>query len=307
MKQINREGLPPDYLWVRNHLYENNPFIFIQNTFFMKRILFVCAGDAFPKGAFAFLQSLQQQEPVSVTGLFFCPMDYEAMAAVSQVPIPGPYLRLKEKDKNKLDENKALFARECEKHYIKHQIHSNEEEWYKDILAKESRFSDLMLLSGELFYANLDTDQPNSLLQEALHVAECPVMIVPEDYVPFRHVAVAYDGTKESLYAIKQFCYLLPQYTDLPTEFIYAKNENSKEIPDIDLLKSYSRLHFSSMNFSKLQFKAANYFATWIGEKQQVLMVCGSFGRSSFSYVTKRSFAEEVIHDHKMPVFIAHR
>lgn len=273
----------------------------------MKRILFVCAGDNIPKGAFAFLQSLRQEEPVSVTGLFFCPIDNEAFAVVSQVPVAGPYLRLKEKEKKILDANKAQFARQCDEHHIKYEIHCNEEEWYKDILAKESRFSDLLLLSAELFYDNIESEQPNSLLQEALHVAECPVMIIPEDYTPFEHLAIAYDGTKESLYAIKQFCYLLPHYTDLPTEFIYAKNDNTKDIPDIDSLKSYAKLHFSSMNFSKLQFKAASYFATWIGEKQKLLMVCGSFGRSSFSYVTKRSFAEEMIRDHKMPIFIAHR
>jgi len=154
---------------------------------------------------------------------------------------------------------------------------------------------------------DIDTDQPNSFLQEALHASECPVMIVPEDFVPFQHLMIAYDGSKESMYAMKEFCHVLPQYTDLPTEFVYIKEENSQEIPDIDNLKSYSRLHFTSMNFSKLHFKAANYFTNWIGEKQHVLMVCGSFGRSSFSYVTRRSFAERIIHDHKMPVFIAHR
>jgi hypothetical protein len=273
---------------------------------FMKRILFVCAGQSFPKGAFAFLQSLQQQEPICVTGLFFRPIDDMAMATVSQVPIPGPYLRLLEKEKKVVDDHKALFAGLCEQHHIKHQIHENEEEWYREILDRESRFSDMMVVSAELFYSDMDGDQPNSFLQEALHVAECPVMIVPEEYTPFQHVVVAYDGGRESLFALKQFCYLLPQYTSLPTEFIYAKDDDASSIPDIDNLKNYSRLHFSCMNFSKLQFKAANYFATWIGEKQQVLMVCGSFGRSSLSYVTRHSFAKEMIRGHKMPIFIAH-
>lgn len=253
------------------------------------------------------MQSLEQQEPVCVTGLFFSPIDYEGMATASQIPVVAPYLRVKEKEKKAVDDNKEIFTRLCEQHYIKHQVHRNDDEWYKDILLRESRFSDLMLLSGELFYSDIDTDQPNSFLQEALHASECPVMIVPEDFVPLQHVVIAYDGSKESMYAMKEFCHLLPQYTDLPTEFVYIKDENSKEIPDIDNLKNYSRLHFSSMNFSKLQFKAASYFANWIGEKQQVLMVSGSFGRSSFSYVARRSFAEQVIHDHKMPVFIAHR
>jgi hypothetical protein len=272
----------------------------------MKQILFVCAGRDFPQGAFSFLRSMQENEPISVTGLFFSPVDYGALATASQIPLAGPYLRIKQKEKKIVEDNKALFVGQCELDHIKYQIHTNEEEWNKEVLARESRFSDLVVVSGELFCAYISSEQPNSFLQEALHAAECPVMVVPEGYVPIQRLVIAYDGGKESLHAMKQLCYLLPDLTDLPTEIIYVKDENTQEIPDIDNLRNFSRLHFSSMNFSKLHFKAANYFATWIGEKQQVLMVSGSFGRSPFSYVTRRSFAEQVIHDHKMPVFIAH-
>ncbi len=272
----------------------------------MKRILFVSTGHEFPNGAFSFLQSMQDYEPVSVTGLFFSPMEYGPMATASHIPIAAPYLRVKGREKKVVDENKAQFVRLCELHHIKHQVHANEEEWFKDILARESRFSDMVLLSGELFYSDISSEQPNSFLQEALHVAECPVMVVPENYSPLERLMIAYDGGRESLHAIKQFCYLMPQFTDLPTEFIYIKDEDTKAIPDIENLKTYSRLHFSSMNFSKLHFRADEYFATWIGEKQNVMMVSGSFGRSSISYLAKPCFAQQVIRDHKMPVFIAH-
>ncbi|MDR3716450.1 MAG: universal stress protein [Puia sp.] len=272
----------------------------------MKRILFVSAGHAFPNGAFAFLKSLQDQEPVCVTGLFYSPIDVGSMVAASQVPVQGPYDELKEREKKVTEENKAIFVNQCKLHYIRHHIAEYEEAWFKEVLAKESRFSDLLLLSGEMYCSNLNDDQPNTYLLEALHSSECPVMVVPEHYAEPERLVIAYDGTKDSLHAIRQFCYLLPHYTDLPTEFIYVKDENTKDIPDIENLKAFTRLHFSSMNFSKLQFKAAHYFATWVGEQKHVLMVSGSFGRSPFSYLTKRSFAEQVIHNHQMPIFIAH-
>ena len=89
----------------------------------------------------------------------------------------------------------------------------------------------MVVLSGELFYAGLDNEQPNTFLMEALHACECPVMVIPENYTP-------------------------PQQG--------------------------------------------------LSEKKHVLMVSGSFGRSPFSYTIKHSFSEQVIHDHKVPVFIAH-
>jgi len=36
------------------------------------------------------------------------------------------------------------------------------------------------------------------------------------------------------------------------------------------------------------------------------LLVAGSYGRSAVSDLFHSSFAEQVIHEHKMPVFIAH-
>jgi len=272
----------------------------------MKRILFVCTGESFPKGAYSFVRALLEQEPVCLTGLFFCPLDYELLAAASHLPITAPYARVREKEKAIVEKNKKLFAQECMAQQIRHHVHENTERWDKTLFAKESRFSDLVVLSGELFCEDWEARQPNLFLKEALHAAECPVIVVPEEYVPVRHLVIAYDGSKDSLFAIKQFCYLFPQYTDLPAEMVYAKDEASEYIPDLDNLQHFSRLHFGSLGFSKLHFKAAHYFASWVGEKHFSMLITGSFGRSFLSYAGKKSFAGQVIGDHGMPVFIAH-
>jgi hypothetical protein len=271
-----------------------------------KQILFVCAGKEFPQGAFNFLVSLQQQEPVHVLGLFFNPIDIDAMVAATQLPVQAPYDRIRQREHEVMAANKALFASQCEKHNIRNKVLPYDEQWDKAILVRESRFSDVLILSGELFYADINGRQPNVYLHEALCAAECPVLVIPENFKQCDHLFMAYDGSKESLYAIKQFCYLFPQMTDLPTEMVYVRDEPSEEIPDLEHLRQYTRQHFDAMGFSKLIFKASRYFATWIGEKKHVLLVSGSYGRSAFSYLAKGSFAEQVIHDHNIPVFIAH-
>lgn len=272
----------------------------------MKQLLFVCAGKAFPRGAFNFLLSMRQNEPIEALGLFFSPIDTEAMVTVTQLPILGPYDRLQEEEREAIVANKAIFAKECDAHHIRYRIHTNDDQWDKNVLMKESRFADLILLSGELFFADINVRQPNSYLQEALHASECPILVIPEDYQQCDQLFIAYDGSRESLFAVKQFGYLFPQMTDLPSEIVYIRDEASDVIPDLEHLKYYTRLHFCAVGFSKLHFKAAQYFANWIGERKHVLLITGSYGRSAFSYVTKRSFAEQVIHDHKQPVFIAH-
>lgn len=248
----------------------------------MKQVLFVCTGSNFPQGAFNFLKSLQHEEPVSTTGLFFQNGDDDTAAS------------------------KKKFSDQCEQHHILHNIHDNDSPWNKDAFAKESRFSDIVLLSSQLFYGDPQVRQPNPFLSEALHHAECPVLVIPEDFSPSNHLFIAYDGTRESTFAIKQFSYLFPHLTDLPTEVVYVNEEATNGIPELEHLRRYSRLHFSCMGFSKLHFKAAEYFATWIGERQHVMLISGSYGRSPFSYTASPSFAEEIIRDHRLPVFIAH-
>jgi hypothetical protein len=273
----------------------------------MKQVLIVGAGHHFPKGPFTLLQSMHEQERVHAKGLFFRPVEYSALAAACAGGNMIPVLDLEDNEKEIIAAHKALFSSECEQHYIPYSLHDNDREWNKDLLRQESRFADLILVSGELFYAETDSSQPNHYLREALRSAECPVLVVPEIYTTVRQLFIAYDGSRDSLYALKQFCYLFPDLTDLPAEILYVSEEASNNIPDLDSLKQFTRVKFDCMSFSKLHFNAVEYFATWISEKKDALLISGSFGRSPFSYMSSRSFSEDIIYTHQLPIFIAHR
>ncbi|TDW96707.1 hypothetical protein [Dinghuibacter silviterrae] len=242
----------------------------------MKQVLFVSASHELPQGAFHLLRALQLQERVHARGLFFRPTGCDAPAVAGQ---------------------KALFASECAQHYIRYDIADNDQPWNKDLLARESRFADVMLASAELFCEGNN---------EALRAAECPVMIIPEGFKKIGHVYIAYDGSKESMFALRQFCYLFPDLADLPTEIMYARDEGNLDMPDQEQLKRFAQLKFDNMSYSKLHFKAADFFSTWISGKKDALLVSGSFGRSGLSYVGKPSFIEDVIRRHTLPIFIAH-
>jgi hypothetical protein len=272
----------------------------------MKKILFVCDGDNFPKGAFQFIRQLSMNERVSVKGIFFNPIDYEEMIALSHMRLAEPFVKFEEDEKRLVMKSKEQFANQCENSRIQYHILEKSQGWDKEIFKNESRFADLAVISEELFCSDLFSPQPNFFMQEALRGAECPVLVIPEKFEMPDRVAIAYDGKPESMFALKQFTYLLPQFTDLPTDFIYVKNEGSEEIPNSDLLREYSRLHFASMGTSKLHFDAKKYFASWLEDKKNVMLVTGSFARSSVSNLFNRSFADKVIHDHTSPVFIAH-
>ena len=272
----------------------------------MKQVLIVGAGHHFPKGAFAFLQAMTENERVHVKGLFFRPVDYKALAAAGAGTIIRPFIVLDDNEKERISGHKAHFASQCEQYHLPYTLHDNDSEWDKDLLIKESRFADLILTSGEHFYGETDNHQPNEYLRQTLHHAECPVLVLPEHFTGIQHLFMAYDGSRESIYAIKQFCYLFPDLINLPTEIVFIHKDAGHPIPDLESLREFTRLKFDSMSFAKLNFNAADHFATWIKEKRKGLLVSGSFGRSAISYMVKPSFSDEVIQNHQLPVFIAH-
>jgi hypothetical protein len=273
----------------------------------MKQILILGAGHHFPEGAFAFLRTIAENERVHAKGLFFRPVDYSALAAAGASNNIVPFLELEENEKEVIAQHKTMLAQQCEQQHIPHSLHKNDGEWNKNLLIKESRFADLILISGEYFHSETNNSQPNQYLRETLQHAECPVIVIPENFTAVEHLFMAYDGSRESIYAIKQFCNLFPSLTDLPTDVLYIHEDAGTAIPEFESLQQFTRLKFDCMSFSKLNFNAIEYFATWINEKRNVLLVSGSFGRSTLSYMGKRSFAEDIIHAHQLPVFVAHR
>jgi len=272
----------------------------------MKKILFVCDGDNFSQGAFDFIKSLRKNEHILVKGFFFTAIDVEQLVAVSYIPISESYVKLKEEEKRTLQKSKDKFIHQCKSAHIKYHIDDNNAGWDKELFIRESRFADLVVISEQLFCSDFMNEQPNLFMHEALRGSECPVMIIPETFTGFDRIVIAYDGKKESVFALKQFSYLLSQYTDLPTEFVYVKNEETGDIPDLDLLQEYACLQFNSLSVSKLHFDPSKYFTTWIEDKKNVLLVTGSFARSAVSSLVRKSFTDQVIHNNAIPVFIAH-
>jgi hypothetical protein len=272
----------------------------------MKKILLLCDGDHFPSGAVRFIRQIRESEPVYVKGMFFTPVDILEMIPVGFIPISGPYVKLKESEQLLVKKSQEKFAEAFENAGIKYDIHPYEAAWDVDLLKTESRFADLVVVSEELFCINIMETQPNYFMTEALRASECPVVVIPENFKYVERLAIAYDGEKESMHAIKQFVYLFPELAELPSEIVHIKEETSDDVPNLDLLREYTFSHFQSQYTSKLHFDPKKYFTTWLKEKKNVLLIAGSFSRSSFSNNLRKSFAENIIAEHTCPIFIAH-
>ena len=273
----------------------------------MKKVILVFDGRHFSQGIFDFAKDLNEQSQIMATGIFLPVIDYSELL-FSLGGLSGPIFITEVQDgaDKIIEENIGKFKVACKQAGIACTAHSDITHQVTSYLKKESRFADLMLISGELFYESLGEDTQERYIDEALIKAECPVIILPETFVAPQKIILAYDGSESSVYAIKQFAYLFPEYSNQETLLVYA-DVHGKEVPDLNTVEELARLHFENLIMLKLEADPRKYFETWLLDRGNTLLVSGAYGRTAFSELLKKSFIRDVIRDHKVPIFVAHR
>ena len=275
----------------------------------MKKIILAFDGANFSEGAFDFARKMNEISPILLTGIFLPQINYSALWSYSSAAIGSGVVipMVEEGDAATIEQHIERFKSLCQMSGIEYRVHNDFTDFALPGLKLESRFADLLILGSESFYEYLGVSEPNAFLKDAIHSAECPVLVVPEQYTFPEKNILAYDGGESSVYAIKQFAYLFPEFTDNKTVLLYAGADDETALPEQQNIEELCSRHFSDLTLFKLGVDPKKYFATWSNERVASIVVCGSFGRSSVSMLFKKSFVADVIRNHKLPVFIANR
>lgn len=274
----------------------------------MKKILLAFDGKQFSQGAFEFARRLNELEPVLLTGVFMPQTSYAGLWSYA-TGMAGPvYVPLVEPEESDIiDENIEQFEKLCSTHQIKYRVHKDYHDFALPELRRETRFADLLILSGEKFYKDVVGGNPFEFLAEALKIAECPVVVVPEKVEFPTTILFAYDGSASSMYAMKQFAYLLPQLAKLNMVVLHLGQDEDQTLPHRENLEELAQLQFPDVEFLHLNLDPKKEFSDWMNEKKSVMLIAGSYSRSEISQLFKKSFIRNILIDHKFPVFIAHK
>lgn len=274
----------------------------------MKKILLVFDGTSFSEGAFEFARRLNEKNKILATAVFVPLVNYANLwsyagtaGATTSIPL------IEDEEAEQIEKNIERFQRLCENNNIEFRIHKDFHDFALPELKEETRFADVVILGSETFYADIGIGEPNDYLKMALHDVECPVIIVPEKFNFPENNILSYNGSEASVYAIKQFAYLFPEFTTQPTLLVYSKDELEDDIPHGEYIEELAARHFPDLTIMKLHLDPKDFFADWISNKKNAILVSGAFGRSSLSRVFKKSFVKDVIKEHKLPLFITHR
>ncbi|HLZ86926.1 MAG TPA: hypothetical protein VKQ52_06800 [Puia sp.] len=272
----------------------------------MKKIIVPFEGGAFRTELLEFVKDLNCRSKVFLTAAFVPEVDYAQLWTPSATVESDMYLPAAVDEDKLIARNSTKLSRFCETHSIGLRIHEDRFDFALAAIKKETRFADLLLLSSRHFFEVIDESQPNAYMTRILHESECPVMLLPEEPRMPGEIVLAYDGTSASVYAIRQFAYLFPEFANIRTTLIYVDPKGKGEIPDHDSVRELGRLHFRNFRMLRLSMCTDTFYDTWIGLTTNPWLVAGAFGRSDWSRLLCHSFISRMIREHNVPIFLAH-
>ncbi|HEY6899215.1 MAG TPA: universal stress protein [Puia sp.] len=171
----------------------------------------------------------------------------------------------------------------------------------------ESRFSDLIVVDPEASFKRIEREFPGKWVREVLVAAECPVVVSPYSFNGMDKVIFAYNGTASSVFAIKQFTYLFPEFRSKKAVVVSVRNGEEAALEEQYKIKEWFSAHYEDVEYVVLAGEASDELFFYLLDKKDAIVVLGAYGRGMLSRFFKPSQAGILLKTVNLPIFIAHR
>lgn len=201
-------------------------------------------------------------------------------------------------------ENIQLFNDITRTEGIQAQIFQHKEAKAREVIA-ETRFTDVLVVDAATSFSGTLEDAPTRFVKEILKEAECLVIISPQHFNGIDNIVFCYDGSKSSVFAIKQFTYLFPELKDKRAKIIYMNQELSFLEEDQVLVTGWLQYHYKDVEFLGLDENSTDAFFKYLKEKKNDFVVMGAYGHGLLASF----FAKEIDNMQRttsLPIFVAH-
>lgn len=204
------------------------------------------------------------------------------------------------------DQAVRLFKEECMRKGIKPEVLIDQGEPIQEVIY-ESRFADLLIVDPDISFYDRDEPLPSHFVKEILSRSECPVLLAPEKFAGIEEIVFCYDGSASSVFAIKQFTHLLPQFHDKKVMLLEVNRTGAEEFNESHRrMMDWLKAHFHTVYYHALKGDVTDELFTYFFMKEQKLVVMGAYGRTLLSQFFRKSSADLLIRMVDLPVFITH-
>ncbi|MBN9385598.1 MAG: universal stress protein [Chitinophagaceae bacterium] len=175
-----------------------------------------------------------------------------------------------------------------------------------DEVIEESRFADLLVVDVDTSFAQKRDGTPHKFVKDVLQEAECPVVLAPYSFHSIDEIIFAYNGSASSVFAIKQFTYLFPEWRQKKVTIVEVKEKDDNAIGHQRKMKEWLEAHYPNVELKVLAGDPSDQLFGYLIEKKNAMVVMGAYGRNMLSSFFKRSHAHLIVKTVNLPIFITH-
>jgi len=277
----------------------------------MKKILVAFDGLNYSPSLTDYAIEISRGSNSLVVGIFLYDLRYTNLIYTYAYEIPATLAysveKIEKDDEQKISDHIRSFAAACENEGINHKVHLDRGVPLMELL-KESAFADMILIDAKTSFFDFGEEAPSAFLKDLLAEAKCPVMIVPGKSEEIKNVVISYDGSESSIYAMKMFSYLFPEWNAKNTTIVSVNKSSTNHVPEGRNVKDLADRHFKNLKYEVLNGNATDELPKFLKKnKSNSMVVMGAYGRTALSRMFHASISNKVIKDLKMPVFITHQ
>jgi nucleotide-binding universal stress UspA family protein len=204
-----------------------------------------------------------------------------------------------------VEKNIEFFKDACERRSVIGTIHRDRGVPAREMI-HESRYADILIIDGATSFNKRYEGSPTEFVREILQDAECPVIIAPEHFDGLDEIILTYNGSRSSVFAIKQLTYLLPQLSDKKATIIQVNKNGEWSGIDKHNFREWLQFHYNTIEFEILKGDTDEQLFRQLLRRKNALIVMGAYGRNSLSRFFKHSQADLLIKSVTQPIFISH-
>ena len=272
----------------------------------MERILVLVDSTGLERETLEFACYIANLTKSKLTGLFFNPDQQKQLQKVGAGHRAPSESRETVNQQHHFAELKTGFKRFCDNHQTLSKPDTIEVKQIEDIYL-QSRFADLLILTPDYGAKPDESLLASDNILNVLKHAECPVFVAPLTMKELSEIVFAYDGTPSSVFAIKQFTQLFPEFSDLSVTLLEVKSDFSDDIDFRQNVNEYLHAHYRYVNQLVLKGQPEDELFSFLLDKKQMYIVMGAFGKHFMHSILHRSTATLLLKTTALPVFIAHK
>lgn len=205
----------------------------------------------------------------------------------------------------KMENTIRIFQDTCAREHVSCSVHCDHGV-PTDGLIHDSSFADLLILDPAMGFDD-DAGIPSRFAKEILQDAQCPVIIASDSFKTVEEIVFTYNGSRSSIFAMRQFAYLFPGLSDKKAVVLQVNEEGVWDTEEKLSIRDWLQNYYSAIGFEVLKGDVEDRLFDYLMRRDNVFVVMGAYGRSLLSQWFRQSHANLIMRTICHPLFITHQ